>query len=556
MFNVCLIQPPIADFYTTNVRNIPLGLLSIGASLKRKHNVRLLDLRIGKACPIPVPVELADVAEYYRSNDASPFSLYKRYSHYGTPIDQLAELLPMNIDVFLVSALFSTYIFETLTVITIIHKKYANAKIIAGGSGAVFHAQEFFRTGTNFIFQGEGEIACQRLLDELKKPIPVFSTIPNLIWRKDGKIHRNPVITINNINDLPYPDYTLPGVPDYQLAGEKHAMLVASRGCPYQCKFCCVHQIFGQKYRLRSVENVLGEIGQKVSRGFRSFDFEDDHFGGNRRWLNDLLDGISRDFSDYKLSFQAMNGITASNLDSVLLQKMKAAGFHGVNLSLVTPDQNRQSVLKRPFTTQQFSDIVIEADKIGLSVTAYLIIGLPDDSADENLRSILFLADLPVLIGPALFYLVPGTPLFDELQQAGHIPTSPRCFRSSYFPHNRPAFSRTSALTLFRICRIINFLKAARKYHYRPSGYRIAEGTIIMPDKLSGKQSQITVGFALLEIMKNSGILYGTGRKQAGRYPLITEDVDRDLIEVFTKSKIFSAFTNPFLSAPVRSIYH
>ncbi len=536
MFTICLIQPPVEDFYATPIRNIPLGLLSIGTVLKAKNNVGLLDLRQQKQRRKSIPEELTDVTIYYRFEDASPFSLYKSYSRYGANFDDIARLIPAAADVFLVSALFSTYIHEALEVIRLIRQNNNRATIIAGGSGAMFHSDVFFNAGTDFIIQGEGEVAVARLLDELEKSQPDFAAVPNLVWRNGRDMIRNPLEIITDIDRLPFPDYTIPGTPEYIFNRKRHAMIMASRGCPHRCRFCSVQQVFGIKYRSRSVENVLAELDDKIGQGFRSFDFEDDHFGGSRRWLNNLLDGIIERFSGYDLSFQAMNGITASNLDEMLLGKMKKAGFKSINLSLVTPDQTRQDALQRPFDTAQFSKIVRSAHEIGLKITAYLIIGLPGDTVNDNFKSILFLADLPVLIGPSLFYLVPGTPIFDELKEKDQIPKSPRCYRSSYFPFEQPDFSRCSAMTLFRICRILNFIKAAREYEYHPTDYFVKNNHIILPEALNGRQSQITLGFALLDILKNTGILYGTAKKTKSQYPLVAEKVDEKLFRLFLSS--------------------
>jgi len=533
MFNVCLIQPPIEDFYATTIRNIPLGLLSIGATLKAKHNVQLLDLRQQKAHRTAIPQELRAVIKFYRPNDASPFALYKHYSRFGIRPENIAAAIPKNCDIFLISALFSTYIYEALEIIKIIHLKKPGAIIVAGGSGAMFHAKEFFNSGCDFIIQGEGEIACVRLLDELEMARPDLSIVPNLIWQNANTIIISSAQIIENLDDLPGTDYSIPGTPEYMLNGKRHAMLMASRGCPHRCEFCSIHRVFGTKYRLRSVDNVLAELDHKTRQGFRSFDFEDDHFGGNSRWLNDLLDGIIERFTQHELSFHAMNGITASNLNAMLLEKMKLGGFSGINLSLVTPDQTRQDALKRPFDTQYFTDVVKSAHEIGLQITAYLIIGLPRDTPEDNLKSILFLADLPVLIGPSLFYLVPGTSVFDKLTEESKIPASPRCYRSSYFPYEQFEFSRTAALTLFRICRIINFLKAIREYNYQPSDYRIENDRVVLPPNLSGKQSQITLGFALLELLRQTGKIYGTGKKQGNFYPLVQEKYDRTILKTF-----------------------
>jgi radical SAM superfamily enzyme YgiQ (UPF0313 family) len=536
MLNIYLIQPAIEDFYTTNVRNIPYGLLSIGATLAPEHKVQLLDLRHGITHKILIPAELQAVKPYYRHDDASPFSLYKSYQRFGLTIKQIRNDLPIEADVFLVSALFSTYVPETLEIISLIRKKNPDATIISGGSGAIFHPEEFFAAGVDFIINGEGEIAVPHLLTELESDSPDFTSVPNLIWCTNGKIQQTSKVPISNLDTLPFPEYTLPGTPRYLLNGQQHAMLMASRGCSYNCTFCSIHHLFGTQYRLRSVTNVLAEMAEKVSQKFRSFDFEDDHFGGNKEWLKQLLDGIIKNFEKYNLALQAMNGITVNNLDEEILVKMKQAGFSALNLSLVTPEQFSQDALHRPFDTRQFTSIVAAAHRIGLKITAYLIIGLPGDSIENNLRAILFLADLPVLIGPSLFYLVPGTPIFDELQNQGQIPAAVRCYRSSFFPYERADFSRESALTLFRICRIINFLKAIKEYNYQPAKYQIINNTIAMPPGLSGKENRITLGFALLELLKKTGKLYGTSRKQGSSYPLIEEKYTEKLIDQLRKS--------------------
>lgn len=535
MFNICLVQPPVEDFYATPIRHIPLGLLSIGAALKAEHRVHLLDLRQGKSRPCPVPIELQSAANYYRAADASPFGLYKHFARYGATVEETAARLPADTGIFLISALFSTYVNEIIEILPLMRKICPSARIIIGGSGAFSHVTELFQAGADFIIAGEGEIAVLSLLEELQKPARDFAAVPNLIWQKSGKVIHNPISFIKTLDELPFPDYSLPITAEYMLNGKRHAMLMTSRGCPHRCEFCAIHSLFGERYRLRSVPNVLTELSEKIQQGFRSFDFEDDHFGGNRRWLDDLLDGIAVNFGGYELSFQAMNGITVTNLDKSILTKMKQVGFTELNLSLVTPDRRRQQALQRPFSTQQFTDVVQSAHKTGLKTTAYLIIGLPGDSPDDNLQAILDLARLPVLIGPSLFYLVPGTPLFDRLKRQNAIPESPRCYRSSYFPYERPGFPRTSAMTLFRICRIINFLKAAREYCYKPSVYQIQDRAVILPENLSGKQSRITLGFALLEILKERGILYGTAKKRNGRYPLHPEVVDYSLLNRFRR---------------------
>ncbi|MCG2715139.1 MAG: cobalamin-dependent protein, partial [Candidatus Marinimicrobia bacterium] len=216
MANICLIQPPIEDFYATNIRNIPLGLLHIGAMLKN-HDLRLLDLRQGKSRKISFPRELQAAAKYYRPDDASPFSLYKSYSRFGSNINRIADLIPAETDVFLIAALFTTYIHEVLEIIPLIRQKNHRATIIIGGPGTYFNPDSLFDAGADFVVLGEGELAVSQLLDELEETKPNLAAVPNLVWRSDGDIKKNPVEIITNINELPFADYDIPDTPEYTL---------------------------------------------------------------------------------------------------------------------------------------------------------------------------------------------------------------------------------------------------------------------------------------------------------------------------------------------------
>ncbi|MFA4838560.1 MAG: radical SAM protein [Candidatus Neomarinimicrobiota bacterium] len=529
---VCLIQPPIEDFYGTPIRNYPLGLLSVAVAIREFHPT-LIDLRNAKPRPVSLPDALKEVSPFYRPDDASPFSLYKRFYRFGHSDEEIARLIPGEFDVFLISAMFTTYSETVFRLIRLIRERKPSAVIIVGGADTVVRPENYLQIGADFIIVGEGEIAAKRLLNELEKDSSDFGSVPNLVWRSGDAIVHNPVEWIADLNTLPFADAKTPGTPDYFLNGKRHAMILASRGCPNRCEFCSIHLTMGDRYRIRSVSNVLDEMGENIAAGIRSFDFEDDHFGGNRRWLTEFLDGVIERFSEFHISLQAMNGITASNLDAEILKKMKQAGFSSLNISLVTPGETMQANLKRPFGTDKFIEVVNSAHAIGLSVTAYLIIGLPCETTAEILNAILLLASLPCLIGPSLFYLVPGTPVFDRLRDSGKVPKSTLCYRSSFYPVETANCNRLSAMTLFRICRIVNFLKSLADDGFPSIEDDSGDDNIHVPAGVSGKESQTLLGVSLIRRLFLTGILYGTDKKQNGSYPLVREKYSSELVESF-----------------------
>ena len=537
--SICLVQPPIEDFYQTAIRNIPLGLLLIGAALRRhsQFDVQLLDLRQAKPRKGDLPPEMSTLLPFYRSDDASPFSLYKTYYRFGYSDREIHELLPDRVDFFCISSLFTTYSDTVVALIRIIREERPGAGIIVGGGHPSVLPAHLLEAGADFVIVGEGEEAVPMLIEECRQAEPDFTRIPNLVRPEKGELLRNPVKRIANPDALAFADYTIPGLAETRFNGKKHAMLLASRGCPNHCSFCSVHQTMGAAYRVRSVANVVREIEEKGKQGFHSFDFEDDHFGGSQGWLEELLDNLIERYPQGELALQAMNGITASNLTPELLRKMKRAGFSSVNLSLVTPNRKGQRQLRRPFDTEKFTGVVRTAWQQGLFVTAYIIIGLPDDTLAQNLASVLFLAELPCLIGPSFFYLVPGTELFARHFAEESSPDRFRRFRSSYFPYVRDDFSRADAMTLFRICRLINFLKEVIDEDYCPAAYQIVDEGIQVADGLDGRQSRVTLGFALLELLIRSGKWYGTRKKRKGVYPLAEEAVSASILARFLEGE-------------------
>ena len=533
---ICLVQPPIEDFYQSAARNIPLGLMQLGAMIRAhtRHPVQLVDLRFGERTAIAVPPDLRAAAPYFRRRDASPFALYKRYYRFGVRDEDISGCLPGDSRIFCVAAQFTAYTDELYRLLSIIRKHSPEAWIIAGGNHASVRPETLLARGVDFVVAGEGEEAILALLAELQQEQPDFAGVPNLVFQRAGETLYTQRSEIADLDSLPFADVSIPGLPEYRLQGRRHTMLMASRGCSHRCRFCGIHHSMGSRYRLRSVRRVITEMQSKVEMGFRSFDFEDDHFGGSREWLDDLLDGILESFGEQELRLHAMNGITVSNLTASILRKMKRAGFEKLDLSLVTPRQDRQLDLGRPVGTAEFVRIVREAVAVGLPVTAYLILGLPGDRPPDNLDAILSLAELPCRIGPSLFYLVPGTRLHADLDPALREAISFRQFRASYFPYARGDYSRRAAMTLLRICRMLNFIKELLDHAVEPQPYRIGADRILLTQpSMNGRQTRDTLGWALLELFFSTGKLYGTQRKMREGYPIREEIVDQSLLDDF-----------------------
>src|SRR6185369_6539044 len=117
---VVLVQPPVEDFYDTDVRLQPIGLCYMKAAVKKwlpDIDVVVRDYHAGLGRrTVAVPRALRYLEAYYPVADRSPFSTFHRYYHFGASFDDIeADLAALNPDLVAIS-LFTPYYREALEV--------------------------------------------------------------------------------------------------------------------------------------------------------------------------------------------------------------------------------------------------------------------------------------------------------------------------------------------------------------------------------------------------------------------------------------------------------
>ena len=137
---IVLIQPPVQDFYDTDVRLQPIGLCYLKTAVKKyfpQAEVIIKDYHRGFGRrTVPLPKTLSYLADYYPVADQSPFSSFHQYYHFGRSFDDIeAELAEMKPDLVGISSLFTPYYREALEVAARV-KKRLDIPVVMGGSHA------------------------------------------------------------------------------------------------------------------------------------------------------------------------------------------------------------------------------------------------------------------------------------------------------------------------------------------------------------------------------------------------------------------------------------
>jgi radical SAM superfamily enzyme YgiQ (UPF0313 family) len=463
---VLLIQPPIEDFYQTSIRSQPIGLAYLAASLRAQgHDAEILDCQTGRRRSVSVPPELSYLRAFYPFDDRSPFKLYTGFYHFGMDWEELRKRLERSrADVFGISSYFTPYSGEALKVARMIKEGGKERIVMMGGAHVSCDPESILRSGyVDYVVLGEGELRVPLILGQIERGVrDGFEGVDGIGYRSNGEIRIRPLQSfILDLDALPYPARDLLDPDRYQLAGKRSTMIITSRGCPHVCAYCSGHLVMGGAFRARAPEFVVAEMAE-CRRRFKieSFDIEDDNFTFDRARAGQLLRSIIREFGEKGLSLTAMNGISWASLDGELLQLMKRAGFETVNISFVSTDPSTRARMKRPVGLHDFDPLLRELERAGLHVVAYAILGMPGQTIQEMVETLTYLMGKRVLIGPSIYYPVPGTPLFEESRNCGILPPHPAQWRSSALPIETEEFDRVDLLTLFRLVRVINFIKA------------------------------------------------------------------------------------------------
>jgi len=458
---ILLLQPPIQDFYDTAIRLQPLGLCLLKAAVKRHISgadmvVKDFHQGLGRRT-VPIPRDLAYLREYYSHPDLSPFSTFSRYYHFGATAEDIGRAVAgERPDLVGISSLFSAYHQDALACAREIKKRLKVPIVMGGAHVSVMPESVLMDPCVDFVIRGEGERALVELVRAFQGRGDL-APVPNLGYKRGSEPILNPMAVNYPLDELPPADLSDFANGRYLFEERPLCSLVTSRGCPHRCTFCSVQSTSGTAYRTRPPEQVLAEIRQRYAEGYRVFNFEDDNLTYHQEGFRRLLEGCIEKFPEGEIRLLAMNGVSYLSLNRGLLGLMKRAGFHHLDLSLVSAEDATLARMGRPHSLEKYVEVVEHAHVMGLPMVSYQILGLPGEPIAAMISTMALMARLPVIIGASIFYLTPGCALAAE--SPPFTPGDLMRARSTAMARVNEHVSRDDLYTLFITARIINFLK-------------------------------------------------------------------------------------------------
>ena len=413
---VLLIQPPFTILKTEIKKcHPPLGIAYLAAVLKEKHDITILDA----------------LAEGYYKNEF----LNKEFIRYGLPFRDIKRIIErLKPDVVGVSCLFSAQSKNVHKICRIV--KEINRKIITvlGGAHPSAVPGEVFRDyNVDFVIIGEGESTLPQLLEciEYKKDIQE-QDMDGVAYRHNGCIKVSQKKKYQeNLDSFPFPYWDILPLERYFEINNPHGSpvkntpflpMVTSRGCPFECIFCSIHNLWGRSYRKRSTSNVLMEleyIGKKF--GIKEVLFEDDSLTFDKGRAKEIFRGMID--KKININWTVPNGIAVQTLDDEMLELMKASGCYGISVGIESGDEDvLKAVIKKPITLRLVGPVIRKAKELGLETTVFFVIGFPGETRAQ-LKNTFRFAESLYADNTNFFFAtpLPGTRLLNLCKEKGLI---------------------------------------------------------------------------------------------------------------------------------------
>lgn len=359
--NILLVNPSI-DKKKIMTITPPLGILYIAAVLKKKYQVKFLDL---------------DVLKLNKKK------ITKFISHFRPRIIGITS----NI----------LQVPSTYELAQFIKTTFPSILIIVGGPAFAVDGKKILSQckHIDIIIKSEGEETVVELVKSIEKNEPV-NHIQGIIFRENfALIETQNRGLIKDVSKIPFPAYELiewfkmyPGYPLFPL--------MSSRGCPFRCIFCS-NPVWGKTYRRRSLDNIISEIQFLIHNYNASyFDFHEDTFNLNYCKALLLCKEIIKVGLNKKIRWKCACRVNEKLISQELFKNMKEAGCDLVSFGIESGNEKVLKSIKKDITLDEVKKAINLAKKNKLKVKGYFMIGHLNETKYNAFDTIRFAENLPL----------------------------------------------------------------------------------------------------------------------------------------------------------------
>ena len=301
------------------------------------------------------------------------------------------------------------------------------AILLAGGRHATLCPKETlqFVQELDAVLIGEAEPAIEVIANGA-----ILTQVPSVAVRHGGSIRpAEGQVPVADLDRLPLPawdlldmDYytrrtprTIPCIP------LRTATLESSRGCAGQCLFCAEGRLHAKTHRFHRADYIAAAVDRLIKDyGIDGLYFSDENFLADRPRVAELCEEFLRRGLADRIRWSAQ--VRADSVAPDNLRLMRKAGCIQLEFGIESGSARMLAALGKGIRVEQNRAALHMTREAGLRSLAYVMFGLPGETADDLLQTQRFLAETdPDIVRVNPFMLFPGTPAVRQLIDANRL---------------------------------------------------------------------------------------------------------------------------------------
>lgn len=402
------------------IKSIPLGLISIAAMVP-EHKATLLDYKVDQY------TEKAFRSELNRSD-----------------VVAISSLTPQ--------------IYEAFKMAKIANEEGCTT-VIGGYHPTLDPDFVIKKPYVDYIIRGEGEHTFKELIDfiDAGHEMKEIKRITGLSYKdENGIIHHNPDRALEpNLDSFPLPRRDLVDNKKYIYLGNHVDLVESSRGCPYNCKFCCIRKMWkdpynNRSYRTKGLKRILKEIYSIDLMNDFIF-FCEDNFTINVKRTKEILNAIIKSGIPNKLHFSCQSRVDTLFRNPWLMDLLRDAGFRQIFLGIESVHQQSLDAMNKQNTTPVMTRKVVEMlQDRGISIFGGVIIGYPGETKKMVRETINYTKSLKLdVVQFTPITAFPGTEFYDDMKEKEMITS--HNYRHYDLFHSMMSTEQLSSKNIYRL---------------------------------------------------------------------------------------------------------
>lgn len=195
--------------------------------------------------------------------------------------------------------------------------------------------------------------------------------------------------------------------------------VVISRGCPFRCDFCLVHEFFNT-FQLRPIPSIVAELRHLKELGVEWVELHSDNLTHNKAYALELFEAIA----PLNLKYYGETTVLIAR-DEELLASAQKAGVKSLLLGIETPSVAALQAQKKSFVKpNKIKEYVATIKKYGIEVWGDFLFGFDEHTPEIFEETLEFVKDIQVdRVIPHYMIPFPGSKTFKKLESDNRILT-------------------------------------------------------------------------------------------------------------------------------------